>query len=161
MAKSEDKGKGGPRTVATNRKARFAYFIEETFEAGIILTGTEIKSIRAGKASIQEGFVLVKDGEAYLNNVHIAQYLQGNRNNHPEVRPRKLLLHKQEIRLLHARATQRNWTIVPLRIYINERGRAKVEIALARGKQLHDKRHTIADRDNERNLKRAIKGEYE
>ena len=137
MAKGDNKTAGGPRTVATNRKARFEYFIEDTFEAGSILTGTEIKSIRAGKASIQEGFVLVKDSEAYLNNVHIAQYLQGNRNNHPEVRPRKLLLHKQEIRLLHARATQRNWTIVPLRIYPNEPGRAQVEIAFSRGTQFH------------------------
>ena len=160
MAKSEEKGKGGARTVATNRKARFEYYIEESFEARIVLTGTEIKSLRAGKASIQEGFVLVKDGEAYLNNVHIAQYLEGNRNNHPEVHPRKLLLHKQQIRQLHAQATQRNWTIVPLRVYINERGKAKVEIALVRGKQLHDKRHSIAERDNERDLKRALKGEY-
>lgn len=160
MARSEDKGKGGPRTVASNRKARFEYFIEDTFEAGIVLTGTEIKSLRAGKASLQEGFVLVKDGEAFLNNVHIAQYVEGNRFNHPEVRPRKLLLHKHEIRFLHARATQRNWTIVPLRIYINERGRAKVEIALARGKQLHDKRHAIAERDSDRDLKRALKGDF-
>lgn len=160
MANSAEKGKFGPRTVASNRKARFEYFIEETFEAGIVLTGTEIKSLRAGKASIQEGFVLVKEGEAFLNNVHIAQYVEGNRFNHPEVRPRKLLLHKQEIRLLHAKATQRNWTIVPLRVYINERGRAKVEIALARGKQLHDKRHSIAERDSDRDLKRALKGEY-
>jgi SsrA-binding protein len=158
--KKEKEAARGPRTVASNRKARHEYFIEETFDAGIVLTGTEIKSLRAGKASIQEGFILVKDGEAYLNNVHIAQYLQGNRNNHPEVRPRKLLLHKQEIRLLHARATQRNWTIVPLRVYINERGKAKVEIALVRGKQLHDKRHTIAERDSDRDLKRALKGEY-
>ncbi len=160
MAKSEEKSKGGARTVATNRKARFEYFVEESFEAGIVLTGTEIKSLRAGKASIQEGFVLVKDGEAYLNNVHIAHYLEGNRNNHPEVHPRKLLLHKQQIRQLHAQATQRNWTIVPLRVYINERGKAKVEIALVRGKQLHDKRHAIAARDNDRDLKRALKGDY-
>ncbi len=160
MAKSAEKSTGGPRTVATNRKARFEYFVEETYEAGVVLTGTEIKSLRAGKASIQEGFVLVKDGEAWLNNVHIAHYLEGNRFNHAEVRPRKLLLHKQQIRSLYAQARQRNWTIVPLRVYINERGKAKVEIALVRGKQLHDKRHTIAARDNERDLKRALKGEY-
>lgn len=160
MAKSEEKSKGGPRTVASNRKARYEYFIEETFEAGIVLTGTEIKSLRAGKASLQEGFVLVKDGEAFLNNVHIAQYVEGNRFNHPEVRPRKLLLHKREIRALHAQATQRNWTIVPLRVYINDKGKAKVEIALARGKQQHDKRHAIAERDSDRDLKRALKGDY-
>ena len=160
MAKSDEKTKGGPRTVATNRKARHEYFIEDTFETGIVLTGTEIKSLRAGKASLGEGFVMVRDGEAFLYNVHIAHYEQGNRFNVPEVRPRKLLLHKQEIRLLHSKATQRNWTIVPLRIYINERGKAKVEIALVRGKQLHDKRDTIADRDSERDLRRALKGEY-
>lgn len=152
--------KSGPRTVASNRKAHHEYFVIETLEAGIVLSGTEIKSVRAGKVSLQDGFVLVREGEAYLMNVHIAHYEQGNRNNHPEVRPRKLLLHKSEIRQLHAQATQKNWTIVPLRLYINEKGRAKVEIALVRGKQLHDKRDTIAKRDNERDLRRALKGEY-
>lgn len=160
MTKSPESKTGGPRTVATNRKARHEYFIEDTFEAGIALTGTEIKSARAGKVSLQDGFVLVSQGEAWLQNVHIAHFVQGNRFNHPEVRPRKLLLHKQEIRLLHQRATQRNWTIVPLRMYINEKGRAKVEIALVRGKQLHDKRDSIAERDSERDLRRALKGEY-
>jgi SsrA-binding protein len=152
--------KKGPRTVATNRKARFEYYVLETIEAGVVLSGTEIKSVRAGKVSLQDGFVLVRDGEAYLMNVHIAHYEQGNRNNHLEVRPRKLLLHKQEIRKLHAQATQKNWTIVPLRIYINEKGRAKVEIALVRGKQLHDKRDSIAKRENERELRRVLKNEY-
>jgi SsrA-binding protein len=162
MAKETSKrGDGrGPRTVATNRKARHEYFIEDSFEAGIVLTGTEIKSVRAGRISLQEGFVLVKDGEAWLHDVHIAQYEQGNRNNHVEVRPRKLLLHKQEIRLLHQKATQRGWTIVPLRVYFNERGKAKVEIGLGRGKQLHDKRDSIAKRDSERDLRRVLKGDY-
>jgi SsrA-binding protein len=152
--------KTGPRTVASNRRVHHEYFIEETFEAGLILTGTEIKSVRAGKISLQDGFVLVRNGEAYLMNVHIAQYVQGNRFNHDETRPRKLLLHKQEIRHLHAQATQRNWTIVPLRVYINERGRAKIEIGVARGKQLHDKRQTIAKRENERELRRVLKNAY-
>ncbi|MFN8494045.1 MAG: SsrA-binding protein SmpB [Caldilineaceae bacterium] len=152
--------KTGPRTVASNRKAHHEYFIEETYDAGIVLTGTEIKSLRKGRASLQDGFVLVRDGEAMLMNVHIAHYEQGNRNNHAEVRSRKLLLHKSEIRQLHAQATQRNWTIVPLRIYIDEKGRAKVEIALVRGKQLHDKRDTIAKRENERELRRVLKQEY-
>lgn len=160
MTKEKEKKTGGPRTVATNRKARHEYFIEESFEAGISLTGTEIKSVRAGKVSLQDGFVMVQNGEAQLYNVHIAHYEQGNRFNHPEVRPRKLLLHKQEIRMLHAKATQRNWTIVPLKVYINERGKAKVEVALVRGKQAHDKRDTIAERDNERDLRRALKGDY-
>jgi SsrA-binding protein len=162
MAKQNGKTaeKTGARTVATNRKAHHEYFILDTFEAGIALTGTEIKSVRAGRVSLQDGFVLVREGEAYLMNVHIAHYEQGNRNNHPEVRPRKLLLHKPEIRQLHAQATQKNWTIVPLRVYINEKGRAKVEIALVRGKQQHDKRDAIAKRESERDLRRVLKGEY-
>ena len=152
MAKQKDKSSMpvGPRTVATNRKARHEYFIEETFEAGIALTGTEIKSIRMGRVNLQDGFVLVRDGEAMLMNVHIAPYEQGNRFNHDETRPRKL----------HAAATQRGWTIIPLRLYINDRGRAKVEIALARGKQMHDKRETIAKRESERELRRVIKHAY-
>lgn len=152
--------KTGERNVATNRKAKFEYFIEESFEAGISLTGTEIKSVRAGKVVLGDGFVLVRDGEAFLHNVHIASFEQAGRFNHPEMRARKLLLHKQEIRLLHTRATQRNWTIVPLRMYINPKGKAKVEIALVRGKQQHDKRDTIAKRDSDRDLRRALKGEY-
>lgn len=150
----------GPRTVATNRKARHEYFIEETFEAGLALTGTEIKSIRLGRVNLQDGFVLVRNGEAFLYNVHIATYEQGNRFNHDETRARKLLLHKREISQLHAAATQRNWTIVPLRLYINDRGLAKVQIGLARGKRQYDKRDTIAKRDAERDVRRAIKQAY-
>ena len=161
MAKSAKANeKQGPRTVASNRKAHHEYFIEENFEAGIVLTGTEIKSVRAGKVSLQEGFVLIRDGEAWLMNVHIAHFEQGNRYNHEEIRQRQLLLLKGEIAKLHAQATQRNWTIVPLRVYINDRGRAKVEIGLARGKQTHDKRETIAKRESDRELRRALKERY-
>ena len=152
--------KTGPRTVASNRRVRHEYFIEETFEAGIALTGTEIKSVRAGQVSLQDGFVMVRGGEAILMNVHIADYAQGNQFNHDEVRPRKLLLHRREIDRLHAQATQRNWTIVPLRVYITGRGLAKVEIALARGKRLHDKRETIAKRESEREMRRMLKNAY-
>ena len=134
----------GPRTVATNRKARHDYFIEETFEAGIALTGTEIKSARNGSVNLREGFVLVRAGEAWLMGVHIDQYRHGNRANHQETRSRKLLLHKRQIDYLHVCATQRNWTIVPLRMYINDAGLAKVQIALVRGKRQYDKRQTIA-----------------
>jgi SsrA-binding protein len=155
-----DEKKAAPRTVATNRKARHEYFIEDTLEAGIVLTGTEIKSIRQGKVALQEGYVMVRGGEAWLYGVHIAHYEQGNRNNHPEVRPRKLLLHKQEIHYLHEQATQRRWTLIPLRIFISERGKAKVEVGVARGKQQHDKRATIAERESERDLRRVLKGEY-
>lgn len=162
MAKksSKDTQKHGPRTVATNRKARHDYHIEETFEAGLMLTGTEIKSVRMGQVNLRDGFVLVRDGEAWLMNVHIAHYIQGNRENHDETRRRKLLLHRREIDQLHADATQRNWTIVPLRLYINEAGRAKVEIALARGKQAFDKRQDIASRDAKRDIQRALKAAY-
>lgn len=162
MAKqtTKEKEKQGPHTVATNRKARHEYFIEETFEAGVVLTGTEIKSVRAGKVNLQDGFVLIRGGEAWLLNVHIAQFEQGNRYNHEETRQRKLLLHKSEIAKLHTQATLRNWTIVPLRVYINDRGRAKVEIGLARGKQTHDKRETIAKRESDRELRRVLKERY-
>ena len=162
MAKSATKEneKRGPRTVATNRKARFEYFIEESMEAGIMLTGTEIKSVRAGRVNLGDGFVLIRNGEAWLVNVHIAQFEQGNRFNHDETRQRKLLLHKEQIAKLHSQATQRNWTIVPLKMYINDRGRAKVEIGLARGKQVHDKRQTIAKRESDRELRRVLKQNY-
>lgn len=147
----------GPRTVATNRRARHDYFIEEVFEAGMSLTGTEIKSVRAGAVNLREGFVMVRDGEAWLMGVHIAQYEQGNQANHPETRSRKLLLHRRQIDHLHAQATQRNWTIVPLRMYLNAAGLAKVEIALVRGKRQFDKRQSIARRDAERDINRALK----
>lgn len=150
----------GAHTVATNRKARHDYFIEETFEAGISLTGTEIKSVRKGQVNLRDGFVLIRDGEAWLLNVHIAHYEQGNRQNHNETRQRKLLLHRREIEELHSQVTQKNWTIVPLRMYINEAGRAKVEIALVRGKQQFDKRDTIRDRDTQREIERALKHAY-
>ena len=146
--------------MATNRKARHEYFIEEIFEAGLVLTGTEIKSVRAGKVSLQEGFVLVKNSEAWLLGVHIAPYEQGNRYNHEEVRERKLLLNRREIAQLYAAATQRGYTIVPLRMYINERGRAKLEIGVAKGKLLYDKRDSIAKRETDRNLRRVLKGDW-
>ena len=158
--KGDAAGPKGPRTVATNRKARHEYFIEETFEAGIALTGTEIKSVRNGRVNLGDGFVLVRGGEAWLMNVHIAQYEQGNRYNHDETRQRKLLLHRREIRRLQSQATQKNWTIVPLKMYINAKGLAKVEIALVRGKKLYDKRDTIAKRDADRDMRRALKQYY-
>ena len=147
----------GPRTLATNRKARHDYFIEETFEAGIALTGTEIKAARAGSVNLREGFVIVRAGEAWLMGVHIGHYKQGNLANHVETRSRKLLLHRRQIDYLHEQATQRNWTIVPLRMYINAAGRAKVAIALVRGKRQYDKRESIARRDAERDVSRALK----
>lgn len=162
MAKKKNKSDNktaptGPRTVASNRKARHDYHIEERFEAGISLTGTEIKSVRDGQVQLREGFVLIRDNEAWLTNVHIAHYAQGNINNHQETRRRKLLLHRKEIEKLHTQVTMRQWTIVPLRMYITERGLAKVEIALVQGKQSADKRQDIAKRDAKRDVERAIK----
>lgn len=150
----------GARTVASNRKARHDYFIEETFEAGIALTGTEIKSVRKGQVNLRDGFVLIRNGEAWLINVHIAHYEHGNRQNHDEMRQRKLLLHRREINHLYSQVTQKNWTMVPLRMYINNAGRAKVEVALVRGKHTFDKRDTIRDRDAKREIQRAIKQAY-
>jgi len=150
----------GPRTVATNRRARFDYHIEETFEAGMVLTGTEIKSIRAGNVNLRDGFVLIRNGEAWLMNVHIAPYEHGNRSNHDETRPRKLLLHRRQIDQLYGAVTQRNWTIVPLRLYINDRGLAKTTIALVHSKRQHDKRADIAQRDAKRDIERALKQVY-
>jgi SsrA-binding protein len=135
------------KVAADNRKARFNYEIGEAFEAGIALTGTEIKSLRNGKATIAESYADAKDGEIWLVNSNIPEYLQANRNNHAPKRPRKLLLHKRQINKLVGAVEKEGMTIVPLKIYFNPRGRAKVEIALAKGKKLHDKRDTEKKRD--------------
>lgn len=146
----------GAKQVATNRKALHDYFIEDSYEAGIALTGTEIKSVRAAAVNLRDGFVLIKNGEAWLLNVHIAPYDFGNRENHEPRRERKLLLHRQEIRKLQSKVSERGWTIVPLNMYLKD-GRAKVEIALVRGKRLYDKRDAVAERDADRELRREIK----
>jgi SsrA-binding protein len=144
------------KVVATNRKARHEYEFHDTFEAGLVLLGSEIKSIRAGRVSLQEGFVLFDGGEAWLANVHIAQYDPASGQNHEPKRRRKLLLHRREINRLQARVQEKGYTVVPTRLYLKD-GRAKVEIALARGKKLYDKRQTIAKRDSERQVERALK----
>lgn len=158
--KKNDGPKTGPRTVATNRKARYDYHIEERFEAGLVLLGTEIKSIREGLVNLREGFVLIRGDEAWLFNVHISQYAQGNRNNHEETRQRKLLLKRREIDHLYSQVTLKKWTIVPLSMYINDKGLAKLNIGLVRGKQQHDKRADIASRDAKRDIDRALKNAY-
>jgi len=145
------------KVVANNKKARHDYFIEETYEAGIVLTGTEIKSVRQGKVSIKESFAKIEKEELILYGMNISPYEHGNRFNVETVRPRKLLLHKSEIRKLIGYTTLKGLTLVPLRMYINDRGRAKVEIAVARGKKLHDKRHDIAKRDADRRMQQAIR----
>ena len=142
--------------VAQNRKARFDYFIEETFEAGLQLTGTEVKSLRGGRSTIAESYVTEDGGEAWLVNANIPLYASGNRYNHEPKRPRKLLLHKAQINKLIGAIQREGRTVVPLQVYFNERGRAKIEIALASGKQAHDKRQSIKDRDWQRQRSRLL-----
>jgi SsrA-binding protein len=148
------------KTLATNRKAHHDYSIEETYEAGIALTGTEIKSIRAGRVNLRDSYAQVKDGELWLQNAHISPYEHGNRANHDPKRPRRLLMHKREILRLQASVQERGYTLIPLRIYLKN-NRAKVEVGLARGKKLYDKRASIAQRDSDRAMRRALKGRLE
>lgn len=144
------------KVVATNRKAFHDYFIEETHEAGVALTGTEIKSVRAGAVNLRDSYAQVRNGEMWMQNVHISPYEAGNRFNVDPYRPRKLLLHRKEIMRLMGRAQEKGLTIVPLRIYL-KKNRAKVEIALVKGKKQYDKRETIGKRDADREIERAIK----
>lgn len=146
------------RTVATNRRARHDYFIDDTYEAGIALTGTEIKSVREGRVNLREGYAVIRGGEVWLMDVHISPYSHGGRENHDPKRARKLLLHRWEINRLEGKVRERSNTLVPLRIYLRD-GLAKVEIGLARGKREYDKRETIARRDAEREMRRGLKGE--
>ena len=145
------------KLVANNKKARHDYFIEESYEAGIVLTGTEIKSIRQGKASIKESYAKVENGEVIVYGMNISPYEQGNRYNTDPLRPKKLLLHKQEIRKLIGYMTIKGLTLIPLQVYINEDGKAKMEIGVARGKKLYDKREDIAKRDAKRDMDRRMK----
>ncbi len=145
--------KGDTKVIATNRKAYHDYFIEETLEAGLVLTGTEIKSVRGGRVNLRDSYVRLERGEAWLLNVHIAPYEQGNRYNVNPTRDRKLLLHRQEILRLQGKAQAKGMTIVPLRVYLRG-NRAKVELALAKGKRQYDKREAIAQRDAEREMER-------
>jgi SsrA-binding protein len=147
------------KVIATNRKARHQYHLNDPLEAGLVLWGSEIKSIRAGRVSLQEGFVTFEGGEAWLVNVHIAPYEQASGQNHEPKRRRKLLLHRREIDRLRGRAQEKGFTVVPTRLYLRD-GRAKVEIALARGKRMYDKRQDIAKRDSKRQVERAIKERY-
>jgi SsrA-binding protein len=146
---------GGDRLIAQNRRARFNYDIIETLEAGISLTGTEIKSVRSGRVSLQEAFARIQDGEVWVHGLHIAPYAQGNIYNHDPTRPRKLLLHAEQIEDLEREIKTGSLTLVPLRMYIT-RHRAKLQIALARGRKQFDKRHAIARRDVDREMQRAM-----
>ncbi|MDI6769458.1 MAG: SsrA-binding protein SmpB [Anaerolineales bacterium] len=143
------------KVVATNRKAHFEYFLLEHFEAGLALQGSEIKSIRAGQVSLAEAYVRVEGREAWLMEAHIAPYIQANRYNHEPKRPRRLLLHRKEIREIWDAVRQKGVTVVPTRVYLKE-GRAKLEIAIAKGKKLHDKREVLARREAEREIERQM-----
>ena len=145
------------KVVAENRRARFDYFVDERMEAGIALTGTEVKALRQGEGSIAESYATVDGEEVWLINSHIPEYSHGNRLNHEPRRQRKLLLKGREIAKLHGAVTRQGLTLVPLSIYFNSRGRAKVELALARGKKVHDKRETIKDRDWKREQARLMR----
>ncbi|MDA8192890.1 MAG: SsrA-binding protein SmpB [Thermaerobacter sp.] len=145
------------RTVAENRKARHDYFIEEVFEAGLVLTGTEVKSLRLGRVNLRDSFARVDHGQIYLFNCHIAPYDHGNRWNHEPYRDRKLLMHKREIRQLAQEVKQQGKTLVPLRLYFDNNGRAKVSLGLARGKKQYDKRQSAAQREAERQISRSLK----
>jgi SsrA-binding protein len=144
------------KVLATNRKAFHDYFVEETHEAGIALTGTEIKSVRAGSVNLRDAYAQVRDGEMWLHNVHISPYEAGNRFNVDPYRSRKLLLHRKEINRLMGRVQEKGLTIVPLRMYL-KKNRAKVELALVKGKRQYDKRETISKRDADREIERAMK----
>ena len=147
----------GGKVVAENRKARFNYHIEEKLEAGIVLTGSEVRSLRTGKANIVDSYASSEGGEVYLVNAHIAEYVQAGRNGHTPTRPRKLLLHRKEMGRLAGAIQREGMTVVPLRLYFNARGIAKVELGMAKGKKLHDKRETEKKRDWERQKGRLMR----
>jgi len=145
------------KVVGTNRKAFHDYFIEDKFEAGIVLQGTEVKSLREGRVNLQDSYASVRDGEVFLHNCHVSPYSHGNIMNHDPIRVRKLLLHKTEINKLLGKTQQKGLTLIPLRIYFSKRGHAKVELGLAKGKKLYDRRESIKAREAGREVQRAIK----
>jgi SsrA-binding protein len=144
--------------VVTNRRARHEFHVEETYEAGLVLTGSEVKALRAGRASLQDAYARFQGGEAWLVNMHISPYEKAGPFGHDPTRPRKLLLHRSELRRLVGKVQQRGYTLIPLRVYFNERGFAKVELGLARGKRQVDRRAEIARREAEREIARALRG---
>jgi len=145
------------KTVAENRRARYEYAVDEVFEAGIMLAGTEVKSLRFGEGSIAESYAEVKTGEVWLINANIPEFSHGNRHNHEPKRPRKLLLRQREIEKLHSAVSRQGMTLIPLSIYFNDRGRAKVELALAKGRKLHDKREHDKEKDWKREQGRIMR----
>lgn len=147
------------KIIAKNKQASHLYFLHDRFETGVVLRGTEIKSIRAGKVNIKDSYVRIRNNEALLVNMHIGRYKEGNQFNHDETRERKLLLHKKEIIKLSNKLKQENYTIVPTMVYL-ERGLCKIEIALAKGKKLHDKRQSLKEKDMKRRMEKEIHGRH-
>ena len=145
------------KLIASNKKAYHDYFVDETFEAGIALSGTEVKSLRENRATLRDSFATIRKGEVWLHNVHISPYSHGNRSNVQPDRHRKLLMHKKEIRYLVGKTKEKGYTLVPLKLYFSPSNLVKVEIGLARGKKLYDKRDSLADRDHKRDVERALK----
>ena len=148
---------GIDKTVILNKKASFEFLLLQTFTAGIILTGTEVKAIREGKASLSEAYCLVANGEIWLKNMHISEYKQGSYNNHEPKRLRKLLLNRTEIRKIESRLKEKGTTIVPTQLFFNERGFAKIDIAVARGKKMYDKREDLKKKDQEREIRKVVR----
>jgi SsrA-binding protein len=144
------------KIICVNKKASHSYFIEDKYEAGLVLQGTEVKALRTGKANLKESYAKVKHDEIFLYNCHISPYSHGHQLNHDPIRPRKLLLHRREIKKLIGKVAERGYTLVPLKLYFT-RGIAKIEIGLAKGKKLHDKRHSMKERDDQREMERAFK----
>lgn len=152
MAKKDS----GEKLICRNKQAFRNYHIDDTYEAGIALVGTEVKSLREGQANLKDSYARIKDGEVFLHDMHISPYTHGNRANHEPLRKRKLLLHKREIRRLYGKTSERGLTLIPLRVYFKN-GKVKVEIGLAKGKKLYDKRADIKKRDDQREMERALK----
>ncbi len=149
----------GIKPVAQNRRARHDYFVEETYECGIELKGTEVKSLRQGRVNLRESYAQVRDGEVFVQSMHISPYEQGNIFNTDPLRPKRLLLHKSEIRQLQSAVSRKGYTLIPLQIYLKD-GRMKLELGVCRGKQLHDKRDAIAEQDAQRDMERAMRQDY-
>lgn len=148
------------KIIANNKKARYEYFIEDTFEAGLVLKGTEVKSIRMGKVNIKESYADIKNGEVFVCGMNVSPYEKGNIQNVDPIRERKLLLNKREISKLIGYTTQDGYTLIPLNVYLNDKGLIKMELAVGKGKKLHDKRQTIAKRDSEKRIKQALSEKY-
>jgi len=147
------------KIVCQNKQARRNFFIEDTYEAGMVLVGTEVKSLREGRANLKDSYAAVKKGEIFLHEMHISPYSHGNRYNHEPLRTRKLLLHKQEIRKIYAKSRERGFTLVPLKVYFTK-GKAKVEIGVGKGKRLYDKREDLKRREDKRDMERAFREKY-